>query len=95
MREQEFMLAVKYFVDCIQETLPSVCHYQMMLQGITTYFSSNCTMEDANLVAQLLKHRNMEAHNSRVFKTVENGTPTYEVNLQSACSVVGTNSSSL
>ncbi|KDR10566.1 dipeptidyl peptidase 3 [Zootermopsis nevadensis] len=52
-------------------------------KGITTYFSSNCTMEDANLVAQLLKHRNMEAHNSRVFKTVENGTPTYEIRLAS------------
>jgi dipeptidyl-peptidase-3 len=62
-----------------------------MLQGTTAYFSSNCTLEDANLVAQLLKHRNMEAYNSRVFKTVENGTPTYEVNLLLAYSVLGTN----
>jgi hypothetical protein len=38
-------------------------------------------MEDANLVTQFLKHRGMEAYNSRVFKTVEDGIPTYEVHL--------------
>jgi dipeptidyl-peptidase-3 len=52
-----------------------------MTQGTTTYFSSNCTLEDANLVTQFLKHKNMEAYNSRVFKTVEDGVPTYEVHL--------------
>ncbi|GFG31542.1 hypothetical protein Cfor_09198 [Coptotermes formosanus] len=52
-------------------------------QGVTTYFSSNCTLEDANLVTQLLKHKNMEAYNSRVFKTVEKGIPTYEIRLAS------------
>jgi len=36
-------------------------------------------VEDANLVTELLKHKDMEAYNSRVFKTVENGTPSYEV----------------
>jgi dipeptidyl-peptidase-3 len=56
-----------------------------MFQGITTYFSSNCTLEDANLVTQLLKHKDMEAHNSRVFKTVEKGIPTYEVHLLLPC----------
>jgi dipeptidyl-peptidase-3 len=52
-----------------------------MIQGTTTYFSSNCILEDANLVTQFLKQKNMEAYNSRVFKTVEDGIPTYEVHL--------------
>jgi len=52
-----------------------------MFQGVTTYFSSNCTLEDANQVTQLLKHKGMEAYNSRVFKTVQKGIPTYEVGL--------------
>lgn len=50
-----------------------------MTQGTTTYFSSNCTLEDANLVTQFMKRQSMEAYNSRVFKTVEDGVPTYEV----------------
>jgi dipeptidyl-peptidase-3 len=53
-----------------------------MTQGTTTYFSNNCTLEDANLVTQFLKHKGMEAYNSRVFKTVENGIPTYEVHTE-------------
>jgi dipeptidyl-peptidase-3 len=53
-----------------------------MTQGTTTYFSSNCTAEDANLVTQFLKHKGMEAYNGRVFKTVEDGIPTYEVDVQ-------------
>lgn len=52
-------------------------------KGTTTYFSSNCTLEDANLVTQFLKHKSMEAYNSRVFKTVEDGIPTYEIRLAS------------
>jgi hypothetical protein len=58
------------------------CMVLIVEQGTTTYFSSNCTMEDANLVTQFLKHRNLEAYNSRVFKTMEDGIPTYEVYLQ-------------
>jgi hypothetical protein len=88
-------IIVMFVTDCILETLPSMCVHHVMLQGTTTYFSSNCTLDDANLVAQLLKHRNMEACNSRVFKTVENGIPTYEVNLLLACSAVGSDSSPL
>jgi hypothetical protein len=49
-----------------------------MFQGVTTYFSSNCTLQDANRVTQLHTHKSMEAYNSRVIETVEKGIPTYD-----------------
>ncbi|PSN36117.1 Dipeptidyl peptidase 3 [Blattella germanica] len=52
-------------------------------KGMTTYYSSNCTLEDANFVSQFLKEKNMELYNNRVFKTEENGTTIYEVRLAS------------
>jgi len=64
----------------LTENLKSLGFYD---KGVTTYFSSNCTLEDANQVTQLLKHKGMEAYNSRVFKTVEKGIPTYEIRLAS------------
>ncbi|XP_069681962.1 dipeptidyl peptidase 3 isoform X1 [Periplaneta americana] len=52
-------------------------------KGVTTYFSSNCNLEDADHVAQFLKQKDMEAYNSRVFKTEDNETPVYEIRLAS------------
>ncbi|KAK7868635.1 hypothetical protein R5R35_008443 [Gryllus longicercus] len=53
-------------------------------KGVTTYFSRNCTLEDAELVNEFLKNKKMEAYNSRVFKTVDNGTRVFEIRLASA-----------
>jgi dipeptidyl-peptidase-3 len=61
----------------------------VVTQGTTTYFSSNCTMEDADRVTQFLKHKGMEAYNGRVFKTVEDGVPTYEVGTQAVAIQAG------
>ncbi|XP_008549924.1 dipeptidyl peptidase 3 isoform X1 [Microplitis demolitor] len=40
-------------------------------KGITTYFSGNCTEEDAELVKEFMQSKNYEAYNNRCFKTVE------------------------
>lgn len=54
-------------------------------EGITTYFSSNCTKEDADLVAEWLKIKKIEAYICRTFKTFDaNGKASYEIRLASA-----------
>jgi len=47
-------------------------HLGLGEKGHTTYFSSNCTSEDAELVSRYLKSIQMEAYNTRVIKTVVN-----------------------
>ena len=46
---------------------------------MTTYFSANCTDDDAEKVKQYMKHKNMEPYNNRLFKTVVDGVNHYEV----------------
>lgn len=54
-------------------------------QGITTYFSSNCTKDDADLVTEWMKTKKLEAYISRTFKTVDaSGKASYEIRLASA-----------
>ncbi|XP_051170510.1 dipeptidyl peptidase 3-like isoform X1 [Leptopilina boulardi] len=52
-------------------------------KGITTYFSSNCTMEDADLINEFMLHKGLESYNTRCFKTTENGVASYEIRLAS------------
>ncbi|XP_054265816.1 dipeptidyl peptidase 3 isoform X2 [Macrosteles quadrilineatus] len=52
-------------------------------KGVTTYFSSNCTIEDSKIVNAYLKTINMEAYNCRTFKTSEDGKTVYEIRLAS------------
>jgi dipeptidyl-peptidase-3 len=54
-------------------------------EGITTYFSSNCTKADADIVTEWMKTKKLEAYISRTFKTVDaNGKSSYEIRLASA-----------
>lgn len=53
-------------------------------EGITTYFSSNCTKEDADLVAEWMKSKKLEAYICRAFKTVDAGKASYEIRMASS-----------
>ncbi|XP_059565979.1 dipeptidyl peptidase 3 isoform X2 [Myotis daubentonii] len=63
-------------------------HLGLGKEGITTYFSGDCTMEDAKLAQDFLDSQNLSAYNTRLFKEVDqDGKPCYEVRL---ASVLGT-----
>lgn len=52
--------------------------------GVNTYFSDNCTKDDASNINEWLKEAKMEAYNSRAFKSVDdNGVATYDIKLAS------------
>ena len=52
-------------------------------KGITTYFSSNCSTKDADLVNEFMQQKGLESYNTRCFKTTENGINVYEIRLAS------------
>uniref|UniRef100_F6TNY4 Dipeptidyl peptidase 3 n=1 Tax=Equus caballus TaxID=9796 RepID=F6TNY4_HORSE len=59
-------------------------HLGLGKEGITTYFSGDCTMEDAKLAQDFLDSQNLSAYNTRLFKEVgQDGQPRYEVRLAS------------
>lgn len=55
-------------------------HLGLSEKGTTTYFSSNCTVEDSEIVTRYCKSIQMDGYNNRVFKTVEDGKTHFEVN---------------
>mmetsp|Transcript_30562 Transcript_30562/g.99812 ORF Transcript_30562/g.99812 Transcript_30562/m.99812 type:complete len:721 (-) Transcript_30562:166-2328(-) len=53
--------------------------------GVSTYFSANCTTEDAELAQRFLDANGISAYNTRLFKTVaEDGKVEYEVRVAAA-----------
>lgn len=52
--------------------------------GITTYFSGNCSQEDADLVDEFLKSKKLEGWNCRTFKTDSDDRVLYDIKLASA-----------
>ncbi|TNM84728.1 hypothetical protein fugu_008906 [Takifugu bimaculatus] len=62
-------------------------------KGITTYFSGNCCLEDAELAQKFLDSKKLSAYNTRLFKRENGGKICYEVRLASAvqkdCAVDG------
>ncbi|XP_036379034.1 dipeptidyl peptidase 3 isoform X1 [Megalops cyprinoides] len=54
-------------------------------KGITTYFSGNCCLEDAELTQKFLDSKNLSAYNTRLFKQqAAEGKRCYQVRLASA-----------
>uniref|UniRef100_A0A3P9MJX0 Dipeptidyl peptidase 3 n=1 Tax=Oryzias latipes TaxID=8090 RepID=A0A3P9MJX0_ORYLA len=59
-------------------------------KGITTYFSGNCTLEEAELAQRFLDSKKLSAYNTRLFKRNDGGKVCYEVRLASAETSCGT-----
>ncbi|XP_055528976.1 dipeptidyl peptidase 3-like [Wyeomyia smithii] len=53
-------------------------------KGVTTYFSSNVTREDTELISEWMKANKFEAYICRTFKTLEDGKTVYNIKLASA-----------
>lgn len=63
---------------------PRLRHLGLGKEGVTTYFSGDCTMEDAKLAQDFLDSQNLSAYNTRLFKVVgQEGKYHYEVRLAS------------
>ncbi|KAF7662537.1 hypothetical protein LDENG_00233610 [Lucifuga dentata] len=62
-------------------------------KGITTYFSGNCCLDDAELAQKFLDSQKLSAYNTRLFKRENGEKACYEVRLASAeqkdCAVDG------
>lgn len=73
--------------ESVKKQIFSLAEREKMLgfkeAGITTYFSSNCTQDDADVVDEYLKSKKREAWNCRTFKREENGKTVYEIKLAS------------
>ncbi|XP_053679680.1 dipeptidyl peptidase 3 [Anopheles nili] len=52
--------------------------------GVTTYFSSNVTHDDTELISKWMKKHKFEAYICRTFKTVQNGKTVYDIKLASS-----------
>ncbi|XP_060107462.1 dipeptidyl peptidase 3 [Heteronotia binoei] len=65
---------------------PTQKHLGISGQGISTYFSANCSVEDAKLAQEFLDSQNISAYNTRLFKTKAHGKKCYEVRLASVLS---------
>lgn len=65
--------------DLVYDLSPSKCHLGLKGKGNTTYFSANCSSEDADIVSRYFKFAQIEGYNNRVMKTTQNGVNHYEV----------------
>ena len=54
------------------------------MQGTTTYYSSNCDLQDAEVTQEFLIEKDLSAYNTRLFKMKGSGKVEYEVRLASA-----------
>ncbi|XP_072940333.1 dipeptidyl peptidase 3 isoform X2 [Epargyreus clarus] len=70
--------------NAIYSLAPRLTSLGLANKGITTYFSSNCTEEDSNLVNDWMKTKRIEAYICRTFKTVaDDGLPIYTIHYAS------------
>ncbi|XP_045446247.1 dipeptidyl peptidase 3 [Melitaea cinxia] len=70
--------------DAMYNIAPRLTSLGLSDKGVTTYFSSNCTEADSNLVNDWMKTKRLEAYICRTFKTVaDDGLPLYTIHLAS------------
>ncbi|CAG5035838.1 unnamed protein product [Parnassius apollo] len=70
--------------NAIYSLTPRLTSLGLANKGVTTYFSSNCTEEDSNLVNDWMKTKRIEAYICRTFKTTaDDGLPLYTIHLAS------------
>ncbi|XP_059048379.1 dipeptidyl peptidase 3 [Achroia grisella] len=70
--------------NAIYSLTPRLTSLGLADKGITTYFSSNCTEADSNLVNDWMKTKRLEAYICRTFKTVaDDGLSLFTVHLAS------------
>ncbi|KAG6452239.1 dipeptidyl peptidase 3 isoform X2 [Manduca sexta] len=70
--------------NAIYSIAPRLASLGLADKGVTTYFSSNCTEEDSNLVNDWMKTKRIEAYICRTFKTTaDDGLPLYTIHLAS------------
>nr|VZI32617.1 unnamed protein product [Spirometra erinaceieuropaei] len=58
-------------IDSIYSTHPGRLRLAFPPEGMTTYYSSNCTRADAEIVQSFLNSKKMEAYNTRLVKSFE------------------------
>ncbi|XP_052752684.1 dipeptidyl peptidase 3 isoform X1 [Galleria mellonella] len=70
--------------NAIYSLTPRLTSLGLADKGITTYFSSNCSEADSNLVNDWMKTKRLEAYICRTFKTIaDDGLPLYTIHLAS------------
>ncbi|CAH2266916.1 jg8821 [Pararge aegeria aegeria] len=70
--------------NLVYSVAPRLTSLGLANKGVTTYFSSNCTEEDSNLVNDWMKTKRIEAYICRTFKTIEgDGLPLFTIHLAS------------
>ncbi|VDN32957.1 unnamed protein product [Dibothriocephalus latus] len=77
----------KRVIDSIYSTHPGCLRLSFPQEGMTTYYSANCTRSDAELVQTFLDSRRIEAYNTRLMKKFDkdaNGRDNYELLVASA-----------
>ncbi|XP_047986540.1 dipeptidyl peptidase 3 isoform X2 [Leguminivora glycinivorella] len=66
--------------NAIYSLAPRLTSLGLADKGITTYFSSNCTKEDSDLVNEWMKTKRIEAYICRTFKTTaQDGLPLFTI----------------
>ncbi|XP_073951083.1 dipeptidyl peptidase 3 isoform X2 [Choristoneura fumiferana] len=70
--------------NAIYSLAPRLTSLGLSDKGVTTYFSSNCTKEDSDLVNDWLKTKRIEAYICRTFKSnADDGLPLYTIHYAS------------
>lgn len=62
---------------------PKIRQLGLGQQGLSTYYSSNCSKEDAKFAQEFMKEKSIETYNTRLFKEDKEGHVTYILRIAS------------